>query len=133
MADGMSFKVTGGEELERAFKRLGERSNEVVMERLKRAAHSIADRMAAAYLGVSGRPVHRIYVKTGLSSRGNPFASIVVIPGADRMEINLELGTSRTEAKPWYRSTFRDTKTKQVVETEVQAAIEQIIAEESLA
>lgn len=132
MADGVSFTITGGGELERAFKRLGQRSNEIVMENLKRAAHSVADRMAAAYLSASGKPVNRIYIKTGLSSRGNPYASIVVEPGEDRMEINLELGTKRTEAKPWFRSTFRSKQTQEAVENEVIAALQQIIEEESL-
>lgn len=132
MADGFSFKVTGDKEIERAFKSLGARSNDIVMEKLNRAAHSIADRMAAAYLAVSGKPVNRIYVKTGLSKRGNPYASIVVDPDADRMEINLELGTKRTQAKPWFRSTFRSSQTKEAVEAEIRDAVEQIIKEESL-
>lgn len=133
MADGVSFKVTGDKELERAFKRMGERANEIIIEKLNRAAHSIADKMASAYLAASGKAVNRIYVKTGLSKRGNPYASIIVIPGADRMEINLELGTKRTEAKMWFRSTFRSKETKETAEREVQAAIEQIIKEESTA
>jgi len=132
MADGVSLKVTGDKELERAFKRLGTRSNDIVMEKLKRAAHSVADRMAAAYTAASGKPITRIYVKTGLSSRGNPYASIVVIPGEDRMEINLELGTRRTAAKPWFRATFRSSETQAVAEREMQAAVEQIIKEERL-
>lgn len=133
MADSVSFEIAGGKELEQAFKALGKRSNEVLLEKLKRAAHAIADRMAAAYVGVSGNPIHRIYVKTGRTNRGNPYASIVVVPGDDRMEINLELGTKRTAAKPWFRSTFRDTKTAEAVKDEVEDAIEQIIKEGSLA
>lgn len=132
MVDGVSFKITGQKELERAFRALGARSNEVVMERLRLAAHSVADRMAAAYSAASGNPVNKIYVKTGISGKGNPYASIIIVPGADRMEFNLEFGTSKIKAIHWIRSTFRSAETKAAAEREIQEAIQQVIKEASV-